>query len=311
MMLSVRLQCYNHANYLEQALNSIIAQKTNFPFEVVIGDDFSSDNSIEIIEKTIKGHTNPNITFRLLKREVGDLYSINRKKNGRLENFVDIINHCNGKYIALLDGDDYWTDPSKLQKQVDFLEQNNHFSGVATNSLVKYEGSSKEHLFKKKINPELRTNDLLEARHFHTATFMFRKTAFKDDFPKQVLSADRTLFLLVSCFGVIKLLEDVTAVYRKNDGGISRQVTSKQMKLDYNIAEYIKKYNSDFNLYKLKSFISKTVLEYSFKIYFVDFVKASIYLTYFNIKERKGVKGKTKSIKQSLKLIKKNFVKIG
>ena len=246
MMLSVRLQCFNHANYLEQALKSIIAQKTNFPFEVVIGDDFSKDNSIEVIERIIKGHTNPNITFCLLKREVGDLYSIYREKNGRLENFVDIIHHCQGKYIALLDGDDYWTDPLKLQKQVDFLEQNNNFSGVASNSLVKYEGSTKEHLFRKKLKSELQTNDLLESRHFHTATFLFRKTAFRNDFPKKVLSADRTLFLLVSCFGSIKLLDDVTAVYRKNDGGISRQVTSKQMKLDYNIAKYIKTYNTDF-----------------------------------------------------------------
>nr|WP_262511079.1 glycosyltransferase [Winogradskyella pacifica] len=300
-MVSVCMITYGHERYILQALTSILNQTCDFEFEIILSNDCSPDNTDSIVLDFINKE---NLSNKIK-------YFSHEQNLGITPNFVFALQQCKAKYIAICEGDDYWTDSLKLQKQVDFLEQNNSFSGIATNSLVKYEGSTKEHLFKKKLKSELQTNDLLESRHFHTATFMFRKTAFRNDFPKQVLSADRTLFLLVSCFGSIKLLDDVTAVYRKNDGGISRQVTSKQMKLDYNIAKYIKNYNSDFNLYKLKSFISKTVLEYSFKVYFVDFVKASIYLTYFNVKERRGVKGKTKSIKQSLKLIKKNCVKIG
>lgn len=300
MMVSVCMITYGHERYILQALISILNQKCDFDFEIILSNDCSPDNTDSIVLEFINEE---NLSHKIK-------YFKHEQNLGITPNFVFALQRCKAKYIAVCEGDDYWTDPLKLQKQVDFLEQNNNSSGVATNSLVKYEGSSKEHLFKKKLKPELQINDLLESRHFHTATFLFRKTAFKNDFPKQVLSADRTLFLLVSCFGSIKLLDDVTAVYRKNDGGISRQVTSKQMKLDYNIAKYIKKYDSDFNIYKLKSFISKTVLEYSFKVYFVDFVKASINLTYFDVKERRGVKGKIKSIKQSLKLIKKNCKKI-
>lgn len=133
MMLSIRLQCYNHGLFIEKALQSVISQETIFPFEVVIGDDFSTDNSIEIIEKIIRENTNKNITFNLLKRKQGDVYSINRKARGRLYNFYDILNNCKGKYIALLDGDDYWIDPLKLQKQVDFLEKNKGYAICAHN----------------------------------------------------------------------------------------------------------------------------------------------------------------------------------
>jgi glycosyltransferase involved in cell wall biosynthesis len=133
MILSVRLQCFNHGLFIESALQSVLSQETSFPFEVVVGDDFSTDNSIEIIEKVIRENTNTNITFHLLKRVHGDLYSIQRKAKGRLYNFYDILNNCKGKYIALLDGDDYWTDPLKLQKQVDFLEKNGGYAICAHN----------------------------------------------------------------------------------------------------------------------------------------------------------------------------------
>ncbi|WP_344714954.1 glycosyltransferase family 2 protein [Winogradskyella damuponensis] len=300
MKVSVCMITYGHENYIQQAIESVLKQDCDFDFEIVLSNDCSPDSTDSII-----------VDFINENKLVGKIKYFSQKENiGITPNFVFAVQQCSGEYIAVLDGDDYWTDPLKLQKQVDFLEAHNDFSGIATNSLVKYEGSTKEHLFKSKLKSKLQTNDLLESRHFHTATFMFRKAVFKNDFPKKVLSADRTLFLLVSCFGSIKLLEDVTAVYRKNEGGISRQVTSKQMKLDYVIAKYIKNYNTDFNIYKLKSFISKTVLDYSHKIYFLDFAKASSLLLYSNFRKKNNVYGKIKSIKHSMKLVVNNFTKI-
>lgn len=125
IILSVRLMTYNHSDYILEALNGINKQKTNFIFEVVIGDDFSSDDNL----LKIKGFrfTNKNIIVNILEREVGDAYWTQRQKLGRLYNFINILENCQGKYIALLDGDDYWTDPNKLQKQVDFLEANPNY----------------------------------------------------------------------------------------------------------------------------------------------------------------------------------------
>ncbi|GGG53189.1 glycosyltransferase family 2 protein [Bizionia arctica] len=225
MKLSVRLQCYNHALFLEQALKGIIDQKTNFPFEVVIGDDFSTDNSLEVIEKIIKENTNTNISFNLLKREKGDSYSIEREKNGRLQNFVDIINHCQGKYIALLDGDDYWTDPLKLQKQVDFLEANEDFHICFHRAnLLKNESPLELHPIPGISNiGEYLFKDILENYNFIlTASVVFRKPA-NFIIPKWFMElpfGDLGLYQLVSNNKKIKCLDDIMSVYRMHSNGL-------------------------------------------------------------------------------------------
>jgi len=123
-VVSVRLMTYNHARYIRDAMEGIMMQKTTFAVEVVVGDDFSQDNTLEIIREY---KSTNNIHIRILDRNVGDAYWQKRQQLGRLYNFAYIIQNCNGKYIALLDGDDFWTDPLKLQKQVDFLETNTDF----------------------------------------------------------------------------------------------------------------------------------------------------------------------------------------
>lgn len=116
-LLSVILICYNHRDYLEKSLQTILKSKTNFKFEVLITDDCSNDNSIEILK--LLQLQNPSSIKLLLSNEnlsrYGSPGSLNTQKA-----FLE----SKGKYIALLEGDDYWTDPYKLQKQVDYLEAN-------------------------------------------------------------------------------------------------------------------------------------------------------------------------------------------
>ncbi len=118
-LLSIRLNCYNQEKYIAAAMDSIMMQVVDFPVEVVVGDDLSTDRTLDII-RTYKD--TEFIKIRILERKAGDAYHVERKERGRLFNYLYTLRACRGKYVALLDGDDYWIDPHKLSKQVKFLE---------------------------------------------------------------------------------------------------------------------------------------------------------------------------------------------
>ncbi|MRS04686.1 glycosyltransferase, partial [bacterium] len=118
-LVSVCMITYNHGPYIRQAIEGILKQKCSFPFEIIIGEDCSSDNTAEIC------------------REYASEYQIIKllpsgTNLGMLPNFFRTIDACSGKYIAFCEGDDYWTDPGKLGKQADFLEMNPDFGMVCT-----------------------------------------------------------------------------------------------------------------------------------------------------------------------------------
>ncbi|GAC1562291.1 MAG: hypothetical protein NVS3B13_34710 [Mucilaginibacter sp.] len=112
VIVSICCITYNHKPFIGQTIEGFLMQKTNFQFEIVIGDDCSTDGASEIIREYKEKYPD---RINLIARD---------KNVGAHENMRNVIKACTGKYIALCDGDDYWTDPEKLQKQVDFLEQN-------------------------------------------------------------------------------------------------------------------------------------------------------------------------------------------
>jgi glycosyltransferase involved in cell wall biosynthesis len=119
-MVSVCMITYNHEQYIEQAIESVLHQITDFEFELVIGEDMSSDNTRIICEKYAKAFPD----------RVRFLDAANRK--GMSANFLHTLRACNGKYIAFCEGDDYWTEPFKLQMQVEFLERDSSFTISST-----------------------------------------------------------------------------------------------------------------------------------------------------------------------------------
>ncbi|MCR5222285.1 MAG: glycosyltransferase [Lachnospiraceae bacterium] len=126
MLLSVIFITYNHEKYVEKALRSVLTQETDFPFEVVIGEDCSTDSTREIVQRVAKEY--PQHEVRFLFRD---------KNLGRPTlNVYETTMECRGEYLAYLEGDDYWTDPKKLQKQVDFLRSHKEFIGVTHKSMV-------------------------------------------------------------------------------------------------------------------------------------------------------------------------------
>lgn len=116
--VSICMSAYNHEEFIEEALTSVLGQDCNFNFEVILSNDYSTDKTDEVINKIIKNHPQGNKI----------LYTNQEKNLGMNGNLIFTLEQAKGKYIALLEGDDYWTDKHKLQKQFDFLENNSDYS---------------------------------------------------------------------------------------------------------------------------------------------------------------------------------------
>lgn len=116
VLVSVFMITYNHENYIEHAIEGVLMQKTSFPIELIIGEDCSTDNTRKIVREYEGRYT------EIIKAQYPE------KNRGMNNNFLTVLQSARGKYIALCEGDDYWTDPLKLQKQVDFLEANPEYS---------------------------------------------------------------------------------------------------------------------------------------------------------------------------------------
>ncbi len=226
--LSVRLMTFNHGKYIEQALKGAISQVTDFPFEIVIGDDFSNDNTKEIIE-----HYRENFPskVKVLERKEGDEYHRNRKKYGRLYNFKNILENCKGDYIALLDGDDYWTDDHKLQKQVDFLNANPEFALSCHQAYYLNESTGDfRYPIQKKHQGSFEVytiDDLLNGNFITTCTVVFRNSIKLPDWFTSLPVADWPLYLMI-CGGTkgnIQFSNEYMAVYRINESGVFSQST--------------------------------------------------------------------------------------
>ena len=112
--LSIGMITYNHEDYIEQAIEGILQQRTNFPMELIISNDASTDQTSARIQKIINTNQNPNITIRYVDQP---------DNIGMMKNFEFVLTESSGRYIAICEGDDYWTDPLKLQKQYDFMDE--------------------------------------------------------------------------------------------------------------------------------------------------------------------------------------------
>lgn len=211
-LVSVCMVTYAHAEFISQALDGILIQKTNFPFEIVIGEDCGPDNTREICKE--------------YQKKYPDIIKLNfQKKNiGAQNNFIDTLDKCKGKYIALCEGDDYWNAPDKLQKQVDFLEANPDFTLCANTSNILQFGELIENKAPEK--DILTFKDVLAQNWgIMTASILFKREAFQiPSWYKDIVNGDYALQLIVSTHGKIKILPEAMSVYRRHLGGISMKL---------------------------------------------------------------------------------------
>lgn len=228
LMVSIQCLVYNHEPYLRQCLDGIVMQKTNFRFEAIVHDDCSTDGSRKIIEEYADKY--PDIIKPIYETE--NQYS---KNDGSLRKIVNA--RLIGKYIALCEGDDYWIDPLKLQKEVDYLESHLDVGMCFTNFDVKYEetGIIKISALTNYQDQYPHQYDLKQwiahPGYIGPMTWLTRNELWKS-VPK-ILSSDGT-YVFVAHFiksGKIHcLIDETTAVYRSNKGSITQ---SNSFKVQY------------------------------------------------------------------------------
>ena len=236
-LVTIKCMVYNHEPYLRQCLDGFVMQKTNFSFEAIVHDDASTDDSANIIREYAKKY--PDIIIPIYETE-------NQYSKGGFELIIKIMNdYIRGKYIAICEGDDYWTDPYKLQKQVDYLESHSECGLIYTQVM--------------QLDQQTQTMSVGQARQTNfenilicdnpipTPTACFRKIIY-DTFKRDIIQnphwkmADFPLWLYISYYSKIKFFSQVTGVYRILGESASHS-SDINKNIDFILSSYsIKKY---------------------------------------------------------------------
>lgn len=298
-LVSVCMITYNHEFYIREAIEAVLMQKTNFPIELIVGEDCSTDNTRKIVREYEKKY--PAII-------VGQYPETNR---GMMENFTTVLQSARGKYIALCEGDDYWTDPLKLQKQVDFLEGNEEYGLIHTNNYVLYNGSGKIILNKTKSKYDIKDGyvfeKILTGELSITTCTVLAKSSILLNLPdldlinnSNNLQGDLPRWLSLSNQSKVKYLDEPTAVYRHNRGSASKSIyrlgkikfqeSSKRLR-----KEFAERYNVNNKVYERvcamyhrvileKAFLKKDIELYEETFKKIFDIKLKDYIKYYYIK---------------------------
>ena len=208
--VSVCMITYNQAAYIRQAIESALAQQTSFDYEIVVGDDHSTDATPTILAELERTH-GPRL--RVLRRDAN---------LGITRNLAETVRACRARYVALLEGDDYWTDPQKLQLQHDFLESYADHAIVFHRVEVRGENGALRRLLPvRRVPKRTRLTDLLERGNFmSTASIMYRYQVH--EFPEWFYAlpiGDLPFNVMQAQHGDIGFIDRVMAVYREHPGG--------------------------------------------------------------------------------------------
>lgn len=219
LMVTIRCLTYNHAPFIRQCLEGFVMQKTNFRFEAIVHDDASTDGTADIIREFAAKY--PVIIKPIL--EIENQYS---KHNGAIGRIMRENTH--GKYVAMCEGDDYWIDPLKLQKQVDFLENHPDYGMCYTNfNLYRQKQRKMVYSIYESLPSLYPSNFSLENFIYSQgfacpASWLYRKD-LSDSFKPGIRTLDGTFLLFAHFLYVTKVyyINEVTTVYRYHDKGVS------------------------------------------------------------------------------------------
>lgn len=272
-LVSVKMITYNHAPYIVQAIEGVLMQKTNFPFDLVIGEDCSTDGTREIVFDYAKRH--PEII-----RVVTSDENVGARKNSLRTNEA-----FRGKYIAWCEGDDYWCREDKLQMQVDYLESHPEYGLVHSEIDVYYEHNQtlvskyqkKQNVVNNKEFNDLFYEILVNNYLLQTCSVCVRTNLFLEVLENEplvfktnrFLLGDKALWLELSKISKFHYINETLAIYRKHEGGVSFNVHEPSIQFELSVFDLITYYIDKYN-YKDKvpnSFLDKyanDILGYAF-----------------------------------------------
>lgn len=239
-LVTVRCLVYNHEPYLRQCLDGFVMQKTNFAFEAIVHDDASTDNSVAIIREYAEKY--PNIIKPIFETE-------NQYRKGTIGEIMENAISPSSKYIAICEGDDYWTDPYKLQKQVDILETHPEYTMVCNRTKL-YSEKAKAYFGENYCynnDRVVKTKDVIyrSGLFISTCSIVYRKE-IQENYPqycKQCVVGDYPLQIMAAMKGSIYYFNNTMSVYRIDN---RHSWMSKQ---NWNSV-------SDYNLKRIDSMIS-------------------------------------------------------
>ena len=218
ILVSICCTTYNQKDFIKDAIEGFLIQKTSFPLEIIIHDDASTDGSADIIREYFQKF--PKLIIPILQTE--NQYS--KKRNRTFAQYV--MSKVRGKYVAICEGDDYWTDPYKLQKQVDFLEANPEYSISFHAAEHHWLNNGLITIHRYKCTNGFRTftikNAILKGGAFMTTNSMVFRTEYAKNLPEWYFLAptgDFPLSLNLSLHGKVAYFDDVMSVYRRNVKG--------------------------------------------------------------------------------------------
>lgn len=254
--ISIMVITYNHEKYIAQTLESVLMQETEYSYEIVVIEDCSTDRTQEIIMQYVQKYPDK-VKPYFNKTNIG--YPVTQK------NFYQGYYRLTGDYMAILEGDDYWTSPHKLQKQVSFLENNPDFAACSHNTIKIYTDGSKEpHRFIYSENTPSENgieSIIMLTPYFHTTTLLFRNV-FRGAPPIHLSSKwSCEIFLTIAHaqFGKIKYFDEDMAVYRAHPGGVFSTMAIRAAWF-WNIGG-LRRYNQWLKYRYLKAF-SRSIIKY-------------------------------------------------
>lgn len=257
-LVSIVCITYNQSAYINDALGGFVMQQTKFPFVAVVIDDASTDGEQEIIEAFVNDNFDYSEQTGFKQWDTEDAHwTFCRHKNNENCHFVFVSlkqnlfrdpnkkkrvvkDWMNSKYIALCEGDDYWTDPYKLQKQVDYMESHDDCVLVYHNAIVKNNEKNTLFLGLENESHDVVLTELLQKWAIPTASVMYRKNAlvYPEHFPRFV-NEDYAMELLLCNRGVIHYLPAVMSVYRRHSQSVSAWLNANEIEMYDNIIKLL------------------------------------------------------------------------
>lgn len=218
-IVTVWCLAYNQKDFIRDALEGFVMQKTTFPFEVIVHDDASTDGTTAIVQEYARRY--PDIIKPVIETE-------NQWQKGGLKHIINVMNenYRNGKYIAFCEGDDYWTDSNKLQRQVDFLDNNPDYSMCFHSAKKKYETDAHAWIDCENIqDKDYDATDIFINWTVPTASILCRKEAmdFYANLKHPELIQNYDIFIILSCamVGKIRGMHEQLSVYRIQGEGLT------------------------------------------------------------------------------------------